>query len=331
MAENSGAVTLQHAGLGESAVASKDFASGRKTRSDSRESRGNDLVPAELFDTFCNWCAESGRGLQSGHCGDFLDQEVRDLVTPNRVGNMPFLQKLTQEYPPPFFWLQGNSTTIGRARQASISLQGKLINRVHAVIRCESRKDFLPHHSARQITMLNRRGLKTEQRWRQSDRIMIGSAETSIPDVNAQDVELTSPRVSSEVIVVPPAGRSMMRKAAGKLFCVKRMMNTLRRRQNQRRPAPAWDLWNRPAPISKGAEASTRSQTVTVRTVPTGKPGDENTAAIQLVTGTSRDRFTRFDLDSLILLSTVSSFIIPLVQELQLSNAASGKPADCQS
>lgn len=283
-----------------------------------------------MFGTFCDKCAESGRGLQSGYCGDFLDQEVRDLVTPNRVGNMPFLQKLTQEYPPPFFRLQGKSTPIGRARQASISLQEKQISRVHAVIRSESKKDFLPHHSARQITMLNRRRLKTEQRCRQSDMITIGSAEPSIPDLNALAVGRTSPRVSPELIVVPPIAPAIMTRAAGKLACVMRMMSTLRRLQNQRQAAPAWDLWSRHDPISTGAKNSTRSQKVTVRTVPIGKPGDEDGAAIQLVNGTSRDRFTRFDLDRLILLSTVSCFTIPLVQELQLSNAASGKPADSQ-
>ena len=244
---------------------------------------------------------------------------------------MPFLQKPTKDYPPPFFRLQHSQTTISRSRQAHVNRQGKPLSRVHAVIRCESRKDSVPHHSARQITMLNRRGLKTEQRWRQSDKITIESAEPSIPDVNAQDVELTSPRVSSEVIVVPPADRSMMIKAAGKLFCVKRMMNTLRRLQNQRRAAPAWDLRSRPGPISKGSKASTHSQKVSILTVPIRTPRDKDSMAIQLVSATCRDRFTRFDLDRLILLSTVSCFILPLVQELQLSNAASGKPADSQS
>ena len=56
-------------------VASEDFTSGWKTRSDSRESRGSDLVPTALCGTFCDKRAESGRGLQSGYCGDFRDQK----------------------------------------------------------------------------------------------------------------------------------------------------------------------------------------------------------------------------------------------------------------
>lgn len=243
---------------------------------------------------------------------------------------MPFLQKLTNDYPPPFFRLQQSQTTISRSRHACIHRQGKQISRVLPFIRSDSKKNLLVNHHVPEVTMLNRRRLKTEQRWRQSDMITIGAAEPLIPDVNALAVGLTSPRVSPEVIVVSPTDRSMMIKAAGKLCCVKRMMNTLRRLQNQRQAAPAWALWTRQDPISKGAKASTHTQKVTVRTAPMGKPGGVDGTAMQFVTRTSRDRFTRFDLDRLILLGTVSFFIIPLVQELLLSSAASGKPAGSQ-
>lgn len=338
---------------------------------------------------------------------------------------MPFLQKLTKEYPPPFFRLQDGETTIGRSRQAHVNLQGKEISRVHAVIRCEGKKYFLANHSARKVTMLNRRILTIERRLRHGDIIMIGAEELLFLDIDELATGLTAPQVSPDVIVVPPTatdpddsvprgtriidpeveetqrkivasesmevpptGPSLMIEAAGKLSCVMRMINTLRRLQSQRQPdllskawlaefpqavrfllvqsagtdtrdftvtlssgqdefetlicptlirrafvtreaTLAWDLWSRHDPISMGAKASTRYQKVSVLTVPIPTLGDDYGAAIQLVTGTSRDRFTRFDLDRLILLGTVSFFIIPLVQEL-LSHAGSGKPADSQ-